>query len=124
MSTINLKIFPSNFKILKFPELDIAKNYPTLGPSGNVAMDINGLACSIEIYTGSDVLNNDDGDFYPIQWKGYSKKMNSYQGEILEKKEVQERFQQKLEDAKSSNSDEYDWSGIEKIFKMIFNAYN
>lgn len=124
LSTINIESFPSNFKILKFPELEIAKNYPTLGPSGQVGMDINGLACSIEIFTGSDVLNNGNGSYYPIQWKGYNKKLNSYQGEILEKKKVQEKFQQKLEQTKTNRKQIQDWSGIRKIYEMIFNAYN
>lgn len=125
LETINLESFPENFRLLLFPEIEIAKNYPTLGPTGEVEMDINGLACSIEIFTGSDVLKNENGNFYPIQWKGYNKKLNAYQGEILEKKRVQEKFQMKLENAKNNqNVDLQDWTGIEEIFRVLFNAFN
>src|SRR5262249_8732174 len=34
-----------NIKILRYPDLELARNYPTLGPQGTTVMDINGLAC-------------------------------------------------------------------------------
>lgn len=46
---------PSRFKILTLPDIEIANNYPTLGPGGNEVMNINGLACSIEFFLGAEL---------------------------------------------------------------------
>jgi hypothetical protein len=82
---------PSNIRIMNYPNIKIAKSYPTLGPSGLSSLDINGLACSIEIYFGEEVLNI-DGEFSPIQWKGYIEGVKKYQGEIMNKTKLQELF--------------------------------
>ena len=67
------------------PDIEIAKNYFTIGPNGKEQMNINGKACSIELYLGKDVLTKDD-EFIPIQWTSYKNKIGTYQGEIVEKK--------------------------------------
>jgi hypothetical protein len=55
---------PPNIKVLRYPYLEMAINYPTIGPTGIEFTDINGLACSIELYLGSDILtNNDEPEF-------------------------------------------------------------
>lgn len=77
---------PDNIKIVQLPALDFARDYPTVGPQGRTNMDINGLACSIELYLGSDVLADREHGFVPIQWKGYNQTLGQYQGEILNKK--------------------------------------
>ena len=118
---------PDNFRWLKLPEIDIAKDYPTIGPSGNENMDINGKACSIELFLGTDVLkeNPDESDaFIPIQWKGYIEKTGTYQGEILRKALVQKRFDDKIEDAISQGNVEWDkWREMDVLLKTIFGAF-
>lgn len=37
------------------------KKHPTLGPNGTSKMDINGLACSVELYLGTDILTRGNG---------------------------------------------------------------
>ena len=54
---------PKNISILRLPPLDLLKNYPTIGPSGQVELDVNGMAASIELYFGEDILKN--GDVHP-----------------------------------------------------------
>ena len=63
------------------PDIEIAKNYFTIGPNGKEQMNINGKACSIELYLGKDVLTKDD-EFIPIQWTSYKNKIGTYQGDI------------------------------------------
>jgi hypothetical protein len=46
---------------MQYPEIDIARDYPTLGTNGLSHMDVNGLAGSIELYLGADVLRDSDG---------------------------------------------------------------
>ncbi|HKZ39889.1 MAG TPA: HEPN/Toprim-associated domain-containing protein, partial [Candidatus Hodarchaeales archaeon] len=64
---------PPNIAILHLPELELLRNYPTIGPSGSVNLDVNGIAASIELYLGEDVLRIDGKSLVPIQWTGYDK---------------------------------------------------
>jgi hypothetical protein len=116
---------PSNIKVFNYPELALAANYPTIGPTGIHCLNINGLACSIELYLGIDVLQQENGDFYPIQWKGYIPKLNSYQGEVTYKKAIQDRFQNKLNSLKQDPTiyKAQDWEGLHAIFRLIFSNY-
>lgn len=118
-------IIPKNIKILQYPNIKIAENYPTLGPSGISQMNINGLACSIELYLGKDILSK-DGQLIPVQWKGYDQTLGKYQGEIIDKSGVQKQFQTKIDDclndpAKTIN---YDWTELNELLQTIFNAFN
>jgi len=42
--------------VIHLPEIDIADNYPILGPNGKEYMNINGIVCEIEMFLGKDVL--------------------------------------------------------------------
>jgi hypothetical protein len=118
-------VMPPNIRVLKYPDIDLAKKYPTIGPSGISHMNINGLACSIEIYLGEDVLL-EKGELTPIQWKGYDQTLGKYQGEILNKSEIQKKFQKKaeicLKDPKKISN--YDWTGLDSILRSILFAFN
>ena len=115
---------PPNIKVINDPNIELAKSYPTLGPSGVSNLDVNGLACSIEIYFGIDVLTI-DGQLTPIQWKGYDTTVKQYQGEILKKQELQEIFLDKCSKCLADRSliKNTDWSGINLIFTEIFHAF-
>jgi len=91
---------PANVAITQLPVLDELKSYPTLGPTGTALTDINGLAASIELYFGRDVLMRADGSLTPVQWKGFDKALGRYQGEITDKQILQERFAAKVHDAR------------------------
>jgi hypothetical protein len=84
--------FPANFRILTLPELEFAKAYPTLGPTGPARANINGSACSIELYCGPTALTGEDGTPSPIQWTSYDRKLKRYQGEPMDKDKIQGRF--------------------------------
>ena len=70
---------PPNVVVLHYPDLDLLCNYPTVGPSGASTMDINGLAASIEMYLGEDVLST-YGDLLPIHWKSFNETLYAYHG--------------------------------------------
>jgi hypothetical protein len=106
-----------NFKILKLPDLQLAKKYPTIGPTGIKKMNVNGLACGIEMYLGEDTLTK-DGQFIPVHWRAYNEKEKKYQGDISEKSFVQDTFRQKLK----SNSNG-DFSDLDNVLKVIFRAF-
>jgi hypothetical protein len=116
---------PDNIRVLQYPRLDIAASYPTLGPSGLVSLDVNGLAGSIELYFGEDVLRGPDGELEPVQWRGYNGTLNQYQGEVLNKPRLQRCF---LEKVKRSESDKEftnaaDWTGMGAILSALRRAF-
>ena len=100
LRSLNDLKLPANVAITQLPVLDELKNYPTLGPTGTALTDINGLAASIELYFGRDVLMRADGSLTPVQWKGFDKALGRYQGEITDKPILQERFAAKVHNAK------------------------
>lgn len=108
------------------PEIEILNDYPTIGPSGMVNMNINGLAGGIETYLGKNCLVDSSGNFYPVQWTGYDFGMQKYQGEITEKDRIQKSFEEQLSlcNENSSLIDNYDWIGIRAILEGIFKLFH
>ena len=47
---------PSNVRIMHLPDLEMCLHYPTIGPGGSSIDNINGRACSIEMFLGKDIL--------------------------------------------------------------------
>lgn len=117
MKKLTSKTVQPNIKILKYPDITIAKKYPTVGPTGKKKMNVNGLACSIEMYFGVDVLTRNN-ELIPIQWKGFEEKEKKYQGEIANKNYVQETFRKKLLKAEVTETDD-----LNQLLNGIFNAY-
>ncbi|MCD9187199.1 MAG: hypothetical protein LUM44_12250 [Pyrinomonadaceae bacterium] len=117
---------PLNILVLRYPEIELAKNYPTIGPTGIAQMDVNGLAGSIELYLGDDVLRKSDGSLIPVQWKGYVQSLQKYQGEIISKTDVQNTFWDKIKKCEDDPSliNNYDWSGIKDILNQMFTAFH
>ncbi|MHB1356251.1 MAG: HEPN/Toprim-associated domain-containing protein [Anaerolineae bacterium] len=112
---------PSNITIRHLPELSLLRSYPTVGPSGTVELNINGIAASIELYLGEDVLRLNGTNLVPIQWMGYDPLMKKYQGEVLGKAQLQARFREKL--TRARNGDECDWQGLRAVFHMLFTSF-
>lgn len=118
-----LKIgLPENISIVMLPTIDLLKSYPTLGPYGAQDVNVNGMAASIELYFGEDILKIDGENLTPIQWTGYDKSENQYQGEVLEKAKLQKRFNKKIAEAKKGKV--FDWNELHLIFDLIFNAFS
>jgi hypothetical protein len=115
---------PSNIAVVRLPALEVLRNYPTLGPTGKSNLDVNGLAASIELYFGADILETPDGPT-PIQWKGYVSEMRSYQGEVIEKARLQDAFREKVKRARKDPSllKTLDWTGMQAIWKAIIAAF-
>ncbi len=122
---LSLKL-PSNFHILKLPHLSMAENYPAHNvPDGNIVnCNINGLACSIELYLGRDILTDQNGQLIPIQWNAFNPKTKSYQGEITNKAQIQEKYSElmdKLE--RNSQPSDHDWEPMELLLKSMSRAF-
>jgi hypothetical protein len=69
LRSLDLTRIPANIRVRQYPHLDLATHYPTLGPppaDTSVAItDVNGLAGSIELYLGRDVLTSPTADSAP-----------------------------------------------------------
>ena len=126
LSNLDTDSLPNNIAVRHYPSLPLAMDYPTLGPSGKARMDVNELAGSIELYLGQDVLRDDEGVFSPVQWTGYDQKNRAYQGEILDKQNVLDRFEAKLARCKTrpDQISHYDWEGIEAIIDTMRRAFH
>jgi hypothetical protein len=112
---------PSHYSVVQYPAIDLAHSYPTLGPGGLSDMDVNGLAGSIELYLGVDVLTRPDGTLSPVQWRSYSEGTKAYQGEVLNKTDVQKRFRGKVKAAETDPDlvGSQDWSGLDAIISSL-----
>ena len=87
---------PSNFRVLRLPDIEIARAYPTIGPQGEHEVNVNGRAASIELYLGSQNFQSPDGRVIPVRWTGYVSAANEYQGAIENKAEVVRAFEREL----------------------------
>jgi hypothetical protein len=116
---------PSTVRIIHLPEMERLRRYPTLGPTGISETDINGLAASLELYFGEDVLSGEDGQPAPVQWRGFDDAVKQYQGEVLTKAALQERFAQKLRREREGlpSSPASDWSGIDAVLDAVCGAF-
>ena len=126
LSTLAQDQLPSNIAVVHYPDCEIARDYPTLGPTGLSRMNVNGLAASIELYLGEDVLSDESETLSPVQWTGYSTKLGCYQGEVLGKQRIQERFAAKITccEERPENIWNSDWDGIIGILDVLRSAFH
>lgn len=117
---------PPNIVVLKLPDLESLRAYPTIGPSGPISMNVNGMAASLDLYLGIQALTDENGEMAPVQWTGYESNLRKYQGEVLFKEEIQERFRHRLEACTTNPQllEVTDWSGIRAILTAIFVAFH
>jgi hypothetical protein len=124
LKALDIKSLPLSFKVIQYPNIDLGKAYPTVGPQGDVITNINGLAASIELYLGEDVLRDPSSkELMRVQWKGYNQSLRKYQGELLDKNLLMKRFDQKVARVTpGSDSPEGDWTSLKFIWEAIFDA--
>jgi hypothetical protein len=119
---------PPQIQVMRYPNLDLAQAYPALGPSAQESLgstppvaDVNGLAGSIEMYLGRDVLTRPDGTLRPVRWTSYVPSMDRYQGQIVDKDAIHQAFRAKSKAARENprHAEQQDWSGLRLIIDAI-----
>ena len=117
---------PDSLRILTYPPIAALASYPTLGPSGRIRMDVNGLAGSLELYLGSNALQGPDGDPIPVQWRGYIQGVRRYQGELTDKRTPLDRFDDFVRrcEADQARPSEWDWAGLRAILDALRRAFH
>lgn len=122
---------PDNIVVRRYPDTELASRYPTLGPPhasaphGHIEdADVNGLAGSIELYLGTDVLTQAGGALAPVQWRSFIQGVGAYQGEVIGKEHVHERFRAKVK--QSAGPDGFDaasWQDLRSILDLVIKAF-
>jgi hypothetical protein len=87
---------PANIRTIILPPSSVGSNYPTTGPQGVSCMDVDALACSIEMYLGKAALRDEVGSLRPVRWTGWDAKMGRYQGEVEGKSQIQKSLLEAL----------------------------
>jgi len=108
----------NNIMVMKLPFLEFCESYPTLGPTGKENLDINGLAVSIELFFGDDIIKM-DSEYYPIQWTNYVQSIEKYQGSITNKSNLITQMEKKLLYPDLKNQD---WNALILLWKSIFES--
>jgi hypothetical protein len=124
--SLDVHKLPPSIQVRYLPPIQIAHAYPTIGPSGAVAAeDINGRACSIELYLGRDVLTDPSGSLRPVRWTAFIHGVDSWQGAIEGKSEILARFWAKAEAALKDQTAvaSQDWSGLRAVIDEVRLAF-
>ncbi|CAL9296682.1 HEPN/Toprim-associated domain-containing protein [Streptomyces sp. SudanB52_2052] len=119
---------PAGCQVLHYPNLPLLASYPTIGPSTSTAIptDVNGVAGSLEMYLGKDVLTI-DGSLAPVHLSNYEPKVQRHHGALSKqhKRLVQKAFRKKIKAAQQGEqSSNLDWSGVHAIVESIVHAFD
>lgn len=112
---------PTNVRIMHLPDLEMCYHYPTIGPAGKSVDNINGRACSIEMFLGKDILKK-NGEYEAVRWKSYIDKVDAYQGEIVSKSEMLKKFELKVKRSQNQIVLE-EWEECDLLMREIFTAF-
>lgn len=113
------KEYSERLKIMGFTLANARNNFKKMIQETH-NLDCLDSDCDVQIVT--NVLK-ELGGYLPIEWKGYNKKLNRYQGVIMEKDKVKNAFIEKIEN-KDFDKGKFDFSGIDSILNTIFDAFN
>jgi hypothetical protein len=115
---------PQNIAVKCYPDLPLAMNYPTISAGCISKMNINGLACALEMYLGTDVLIDASGSLTPVELIGVNDGIGQPQGRLLRKYQILEAFERKLTLSERSPEriPEFDWTGVTSILRSVLAA--
>ncbi|MFD5814726.1 HEPN/Toprim-associated domain-containing protein [Streptomyces sp. NPDC127038] len=118
---------PVGCQVLHYPELPLLASYPTVdSPSSTVSLtNVNGVAGSLEMYLGEDILTI-DGTLTPVHLGTFIPAVGRRQGSISKshKSLAREAFLQKVKKARLAHGDATgDWSGVRAIIDSIVHAF-
>ena len=115
---------PPNIKTMVLPDVELAENYPTIGPEGNRCMNVNGSASSIELFLGKEALTDRNGEFHPIRWTGWNKQIERYQGSLEHKDDITTRFIDQLSVSGKPTKLRKKFPELDQLLNCIFRAFH
>lgn len=110
---------PDNFVIVRLPDNELARKYPTIGPQGSHIVDVNGQAASIELYLGRAALSV-KSELRPVRWTGYNQTAQAYQGEVEFKHDVESKFFEQLTTYANSRDARRAFPELARVWETIF----
>lgn len=122
---------PDNIRVLNYPGMDCFCNYPTYSPNKTIVQDdINGRACSIELYL-PDASISDETGFYSVEWESLQTvKLSSgtnkeYQGVISNKDDIKKNVFDLIKSVDSERNafKSTDWHKLNELLKTIVFAF-
>ncbi|WP_159096874.1 hypothetical protein [Pseudovibrio sp. Alg231-02] len=119
-----IKALPQNIKTMVLPELELAKDYPTIGPEGERHMDVNGAASSIELFLGKIALTDRNGELHPIRWTGWNTQIKRYQGALENKDDITKRFLTRMKKGGDPIALRTEFSELDQLLRSIFSAFH
>jgi hypothetical protein len=80
---------PQHMRLTTLPDMDRLRRFRTLGPAGSTYEDVNGKAASIELYLD---LRHGGHERPAVRWTSYSRRLDTYQGELVGKEQYVRAF--------------------------------
>lgn len=123
---------PENVRVISYPNIRRANRYPTIGTNGKVVFDnINGRACSIELYLPDFLLKNGQ-QFSPVEWESRMKtrigdmEHHEYQGVISSKADIEIKFKKfkKLVENGERTVELDEWIFMKQLVDSIIHAFD
>jgi hypothetical protein len=108
---------PENFIVLKYPDIELLENYPI---DNNTFENLNGIAGSIEMYLGKDILQENE-EYIPVELAN----QKTSHGVIKYKDKLQKKYFQKIKKCKkdASHINSYDWYEMKLLLNTIFDSF-
>lgn len=118
---------PAGCQVRHYPDLPLLAQYPTIEPpSPTVSLtNVNGVAGSLEMYLGEDVLTI-DGTLAPVHQGTFIPAVQRHQGALSKshKALVLKAFEKKVKAARSGQRSTGDWRGVHAIIEDIVHAFD
>jgi hypothetical protein len=112
---------PDNILLVRLPDIELARTYPTIGPQGEHIVDVNGQAASLELCLGRAALT-EAGRLRPVRWTSYVHGAKAYQGEVEGKSLVQAAFFVESTRATNSGDARMGFPELVSVWAEIFEA--
>lgn len=119
-----IRALPNNIRTMTLPDIELASDYPTIGPEGERRMDVNGAASSIELFLGRNALTDSDGTLHPIRWTGWNPQIQRYQGALEHKDQVTQRFLNRMNKGGNPIPLRAEFSQLDQLLNSIFSAFH
>lgn len=116
---------PNNNRYFLLPDVPYGESYPTIGPSGDSDLDINGRAVAIEFQFGLEVLRTEGGELAKVEWSGPVASIGAYQGSLskADKIHVQKNIRSFLASASQDHEvNREPWPAIHALVVSLLSA--
>ncbi|MDE3825068.1 hypothetical protein I7F13_23105 [Sinorhizobium meliloti] len=114
---------PASIRAMVLPNSSIGRRYPTIGPEGLRTMNINGAACSIELFLGRVALTDENGNLRPVRWSSWNKASARYQGELENKNAATTEFLKAMKSGATPAQLRKKFKEMDDLLKAIFSAF-